>query len=450
MTVSSGGRWYDEAAGEPYADLGRRLGWDPLRPPETMTRRFARSLLGDGTRVVPIPLVLGHAEHRGQIQAGVAQRARALQQFFGDVVLADGRFLRGGTGLTESLLEGIVRSEGTSLRELREHWRGLPAEAIRFVYGPDLAREPSGRWVVLEDNVGCVSGCADSFLTLDAYANASGLSAPRRPDLAAAVTRWLDRLQLDPEDPDLVALLTDAHGARWTEGVRFDEDLRRQGIVRQLGMRVVDNPDLEQMAAASGSGLTGLRALLNIGVPSTQTWPMLLEAFFGPSRVPFFNAPGTSVLGNKALLPFVGDMIAFYLDEHVILDAPPTIVLRDGRLPEHAGEWVLKTAAGCGGDEVLQLRSQTPEQLRAIEGMLEHSWPTHASVGQRRVELSRLVSADDEYLVELRALGYTLGWQDVFAGEQCLATLTPLDEQSRHLHVAPVLTAAPDTAGVRA
>lgn len=445
--------YYDElvdSAGRPrapYAELAHRLGWDPRRPPETVTRSLAGQPFGDSTRVMPIPLVLASAEHRDQIQAGVTQRARALQQFFADVVLEDGRFLSAGAGLTESLLDAILASEGTSLQELRGWWAGQSHDSIRFVYGPDLVRDPGGRWVVLEDNVGCVSGCADSFLALDAYVTTCGLppQASHRPDLLVAVERWLDHLQLKPNDPRVVALLTDAHGARWSGGVRFQEDVRRQQIVRQLGVRVVDNADLEQIAGASGCGLTLLRAIFNIGVPSTETWPMLLEAFFGDSRVPLFNAPGTSVLGNKAFLPFVGHMITFYGDEEALLDAPPTTLLTDGLLPDDPDGWVVKVAAGCGGAGVFELRSQSPEQLRSIEEMLEGSWPARAAIAQRRVELSRLAFGDgNRYLVEMRAVGYVLGWQDVFSGDQCLARLTPehgsRDGDDHALRVSPVLT----------
>jgi hypothetical protein len=463
---------YDEvldAAGEPrggYADLAQRLGWDPLRPPEAVTRPFAGRPFGDSTRVLPVPLVLDGAEHRDRIQAGVAQRARALQRFFADAVLEDGRFLRAGSGLTESLLDEILASEGTSLRELRGWWSGQALDAIRFVYGPDLAREPGGRWVVLEDNVGCVSGCADSFLALDAYLAASGLGqeVARRPDLAVAVESWLARLDLAPGDPGVLALLTDAEAARWSEGVRLQEDVRRQRLVGELGVGVVDNADLERIAGESGRGLTGLRAIFNLGVPTARTWPLLLDAFFGRARVPLANAPGTSVLGNKALLPFVGPMVAFYCGEEVLLDAPPTAVLRGGVLPGPGhrggpGDWVVKAAAGCDGAGVFHLRSQTPEQLRAIERMLEGSWPAGAAIAQRRVELSHLSSGDGSgHRVELRALGYVLGWQDVLSGEQCLARLTPPDGgpagEDRGPRVAPVLTAVgrPDRhpAGVRA
>lgn len=445
---------YNEVADEAgcrrarYSSLAQQLGWDPLQPPETALSLFARRNFGDGTRLLPIPLVLDRAEHRETIQAGVTQRARALQQFFADVILGEGQFLAAGFGLTESLLDDILVSEGTSLRELRHWWSGQARDRISFVYGPDLVRGPVGRWLVLEDNVGCVSGCADSFLVLDAYLRAFGPrpEVPLRPDLIVAMEVWLGRQQLQVTDRGVVALLTDGDAARWSEGVRQQEDLRRERLVRKVGVKVLSNSELERIADRSEGQLEGVRAIINIGVPSLRTWPMLLSAFFRHPQIPMLNAPGTSVLGNKALLPFVGSMVQFYCAEDPLLDAPPTIVLHDGRLPADPELWVVKAAAGCDGAGVFHLRSQTTDQLRVIANMIAGSWPLRAAIAQRRVEASRLSLVDGgNYVVELRAVGYVVGWQAIFSGQQCLARLSSInvgDEEGPHgPRIAPVVLA---------
>ena len=84
--------------------------------------------------------------------------------FFADVFLGEGRYLHSGTELTESLLDDILASIGTSLTQLRQWWIGHDPETVRFVYAPDLVREPSGRWVVIEDNIGCV-GAAPTVIS---------------------------------------------------------------------------------------------------------------------------------------------------------------------------------------------------------------------------------------------------------------------------------------------
>ena len=183
MTLAAADTWngcpYDEALAAngchrpAYEALRRRLGWDPLSPPDAVVERLSRQPLGDDHQLVPVPLALSDSEYL-KIQAGVAQRARALQMFFADVFLGDGRYLRSGTNLSEALLDDILASVETSLAQLRQWWVGHDPETLRFVYAPDLLREPGGRWVVIEDNVGCVGGCADTYFALETYRQAAG------------------------------------------------------------------------------------------------------------------------------------------------------------------------------------------------------------------------------------------------------------------------------------
>jgi carboxylate-amine ligase len=414
---------------EAYRALAQQLGSDPLRPPEDVLKRLSYDDFGDGTRLLPIPLALDRIELL-TLQRGIAQRAKALQHFFADVILDEGRILSDGVGLDEAFLDDIMVSEGTSLQELREWWRGQDRDRISFVYGPDLIRAPSGQWAVLEDNVGCVSGCADSFLALDIYLRAMRCRslAPQNPDLTAALEAWLDRQNVKVTDCGVLALLTDGEAARWSGGRRQQEDVRREQLAREFGVTVVDSSELEEIACRSDTPFQEVRALINIGVPSVRLWPMLLTAFFRNPLVPMLNAPGTSVLGSKALLPVVGSMVQFYFGEAPILLTPPSVVLNDERIPADSENWVVKAAAGCAGTGVYHLRTQTRDQRRALTQMIAGSWPVRGAIAQRHVEASRLsLSGGDEHLVELRAVGYVVGWQAVFSGDQCLARLCSSD-----------------------
>jgi hypothetical protein len=434
--VLTGRRPYDEACDEAgrrrprYVELARRLGWDPLDPPASVAGRLRGRPLGDDTPIVPVPVALDDAEWRDAIQPGVAQRARALQAFFADVVLGLGRFLDGDSGLGARLLDEVLASEGTSLGELRRLWRGRDREAVSFVYAPDLMREPGGRWQVIEDNVGCVTGCVDGHLVLDRYRSATGrrLGPSFPPDLGIALERWLGRLELEPSSDGVVALMSDGAAAHGCGSLRFREDDRRRDLVARLGVRVVDDEELERRCAEASTA-PPVRAVANIGVPSSpRVVRLLTDEVFGRRRVPFLNAPGTTVLGSKALLPFVGAMVRHYDGAELALDAPPTVLLRDGRLPEELDRWVLKAAAGCQGNGVVIGRSQPPEQVAAVAARLDGSWPARAAVAQRNVEPSRLRTAGHgggEYVVEVRALAYVVGWQDVVVGEHGIAKLAP-------------------------
>jgi carboxylate-amine ligase len=418
-----------------YEALRRRLGWDPLSPPEAVVERLSGHPLGDDHQLVPVPLALSDTEYR-QIQAGVAQRARALQMFFADVFLGGGRYLRSGTTLSETLLDDILASVGASLAGLRQWWIGHDRETLRFVYAPDLLREPSGRWVVIEDNVGCVGGCADSYFALETYRRATGLSGEPafRPDLNHAVRLWLDTLGLAPGDAGVVAMLGDGDALAAYRPKRFEEDRRRIQLVRQLGVRIIDDTEFERICHGP-EPRARFKAIVNLGVPSRKTWWLIHDVAFNQLRVPLLNSPGTLLLGHKCFLPFVSEMINFYCDEEPILRSSLTRLLQDGRLPDDLDNWVLKTATGCQGDGVFVLKFQPPTRLEELKASVQGSWPKKPLIAQRYVEPSRLRLIGPEgsniYDVELRALAYVIGWQNVFVGECSIGKLALTDHTDK-------------------
>jgi uncharacterized circularly permuted ATP-grasp superfamily protein len=221
--------------------------------------------------------------------------------------------------------------------------------------------------------------------------------------------------------------------------LRFEEDDRRARLVQQFGVRAVDDDTFERLCSPDAENVP-LRALINIGVPSGRAWSVMLDVAFAQLHLPLLNAPGTSVLGNKAMLPFVNDMIEFYCERAPLLQTPPTTLLRDGTLPPDPEKWVVKSAAGCQGSGVSILCAQTPAQLESIRNRLIGSWPADATVAQRHVALSQLWTVgprgDQTYRVELRALAYVLGWQNVFAGGQALGKLAPSDRPDSLNNVA--------------
>ena len=148
---------------------------------------------------------------------------------------------------------------------------------------------------------------------------------------------------------------------------------------------------------------------------------------FNQLRIPLLNSPGTLLLGHKAFLPFVGEMISFYCGEDPILQSPPTYILRNGLLPKDVDNWVLKTATGCQGDGVFVLKSQPSNRLQEIRSSL------FKARGRRRRRLCkdmlscrvyalRVRQRDNTYDVELRALAYIIGWQQVFVGEHSMGS----------------------------
>jgi hypothetical protein len=419
---------YDEAYNEvgvlrpTYALLRERLGWDSLRPPSSVAEKLRDRPLGDDARILPIPWAIDDAEYEGLLRPGIAQRARALQMFFADVILGSGRFLA-GSRMTVELFNAILASEGTSVELLQRKWAAHEVEEIRFVFGPDVVRDPHGRWMILEDNVGCVGGTADSFFVLDAYARATcrelAPSDPHASDLSIAVQRWMTRLDRQ-RDGVVLTLLGQEHDGNDPSIPQLHENARRQIILETLDIHTTDGHQIAERWR-DGNAAGDIRALVNFTVEGGEPYNILDGIAFGQLHLPLMNSPGTGLLGNKALLPYVADMIRFYCDEEPLLEVPTTNILLDGRLPDDPTRWVIKLAAGCQGTGVFVLGLQSSEQLVAI-GQLLRTELDSAAVAQVAIEPSRLSplgsEAWDAYRLELRPIAYVLGWQDVFVADQ--------------------------------
>jgi hypothetical protein len=413
----------------PYAELQRRLGRDPLRPGAAAWRRLRDHPLRDDARLLPVPWVLDAGEYEAVVQAGIAQRARALQLFFADLVLGPQRFLA-ERFLTRTRLETILRSEGTSLARLRALWRGHAREEIRFVYGPDLMRGPDGQWLLLEDNVGCVGGAADGHFAWSLYlaaTEAHGVRAPSsvEPDLQVALRTWLGRLGMGAGDPGVVALQECEADGDALHSVLIRENERRRLILEQAGVSVVEPHRPLRLGGRRP------RAILNFHSLSE----LIEEAFHDGTAL--FNAPGTGILGNKELLPHVGEMIRFFQGEEPIIGTPLTNVCLNGALPPPTGDWVVKSAIGRGGTDVFVLRREPRERLDAIRNLVRMSWPKQTFVAQQRIEPSRLPTSGpaswDSHSVELRPVAYLVGWSEVHVSRRPVGkAIWGFDANARH------------------
>lgn len=406
-----------------YAALRCGSSWDPLRPSAFVAEQLRDRPLGDDARILPVPWVIDDVEYVSVIQHGVAQRARALQMFFADMVLGGQQFLTSTTTLTAELFAEILAFEGTTLDSLRQYWVSQATERLCFVYGPDLVRSPHGRWTVLEDNIGCVGGTADSYFVADAYARAIDrpMSVPHPPesDLSIAIRRWMQCYGQEAMDR-VIALFGCESDITDVTRLWFTEDVRRRGILDALGIDVRVGTQVQQLWEAV-SDSQHPTAIVNFDMESEAARTNLYDIGFRQRNIPLLNAPGTGLLGNKALLPYVDDMIRLYCAEEPIFETPEVRFLSDGVLPDEPNDWVVKQVTGCQGTTVFVLKRRSRAQVEVIQTRMQRSWSGSAAVAQRYVEPSRLAWAGsgswDAFRLELRPIAYILGWQDVYVGE---------------------------------
>ena len=132
----------------------------------------------------------------------------------------------------------------------------------------------------------------------------------------------------------------------------------------------------------------------------TACWacPGLMRAY-AAGRVALANAPGNGVADDKAIYPYVPDMIRFYLGEEPLLAQVPTYVCArpddQAYVLEHLHELVVKAVDEAGGYGMLmgpQSSAAEREEFRQ-----RASRPSRARyIAQQRIELSTCPTWDPD------------------------------------------------------
>ncbi|HYE52493.1 MAG TPA: circularly permuted type 2 ATP-grasp protein [Azospirillaceae bacterium] len=314
---------------------------------------------GDPERLIPfdiIPRVLDRAEW-DTMQRGLEQRVRALNAFLTDVY-GPRDILRAGR-IPEEL---VLHNEG-----FRPEMQGFtpPGGAYTHVAGIDLVRVGPDRFYVLEDNCRTPSGVSYMLENREAMMRLFPELVARHR--VAPVSHYPEEL-LDTlrsvappacKGPPTVVVLTpgsynsayyehsflaDEMGVELVEGadlfvdggfvhMRTTQGRKRVDVI----YRRIDDDYLDPLAFRPDSAL---------GVPG-------LFAAYRAGNVTLANAVGTGIADDKAVYPYVPEMIRFYLGEEPVLANVPTYLCSRADdlkyVLENLHELVVKEARGSGG-----------------------------------------------------------------------------------------------------
>ena len=330
----------------------------------------------------PIPLDLLPrviaAEEWVVLEAGVIQRVRALEGFLADVY-----------GPQDILAAGIVprRLVASSPNFLREAANLDPPNGVRIqVAGIDLLRGPDGRYVVLEDNLRTPSGISyvieNRRIMARVFPELFTSHRIRPVDDYPAMLLQALRAAAPPHsgdgggEPTVVVLTPGVHNSAYFEhsflarqmGVELVEGrdlVCRDGVIRMRttdGERRVDviyrrtDDDFLDPLQFNHDSLLGCAGIVNAA---------------RAGNVAIANAVGNGVADDKAIYPYVAEMIRYYLGEQAILDTVPTFRLDDDDERAEAlsriGDLVWKPVASSGGYGLVigpQAEEATIERLR--------------------------------------------------------------------------------------
>jgi uncharacterized circularly permuted ATP-grasp superfamily protein len=383
---------YDErgAPREHYAELLASL----VDPAELAARLKAR-LREDGVTfgaapdgilaLDPVPRLVTDAEW-SELQVGIGQRLRALDEFVADVY-GPGRILEAGVVPREAV-------ERSPHYEPAMH--GASPGRWVAIAGLDLARCPDGRFRVIEDQLRMPSGLAYAVAAREAM-RAEMPVEPPDADLGEAFA-WLAEAvrHAGPpgvDEPRAVVLCEGPESGAWWEHER---------MARELGAPAVTLADLDhrdgRLVARVDGGVQGVDVVYHRTDEDRFTdadgRPTALgEALLGPcanGTLTCVNAPGSGVADDKLVLAYVDEIVRFYLGEEPLLPSLASYDMGDPEARDEAferpDELVFKPRGEMGGVGVVLWRDADKDERERL--MAEVEADPGAFVAQELVELS--------------------------------------------------------------
>jgi uncharacterized circularly permuted ATP-grasp superfamily protein len=294
------------------------------------------------------------------IEAGVAQRVRALEAFLSDIY-SDARVIS----------DGVIPSQLiTSSTHFHRAVCGIqPSNGVRIhVAGVDLVRNPAGDVRVLEDNVRVPSGVSYVMTNRNAMVTAmpEAFANQRIRPVAGYPTRLLTALRKAAppgvEEPTVVVLTPGVYNSAY-----FEHTL----LARTMGVELVEGRDLEcrrgKVFMRTTAGLQRVDVIyrrvddefldpVHFRSDSMLGVPGLVNAV-RTGGVTLANAIGNGVADDKLIYTYVPDMIKYYLREEPILPNVDTWRLEDDQarkeVLDRLQELVIKPVDGSGGKGIV-------------------------------------------------------------------------------------------------
>ena len=323
---------------------------------------------GDGDsafRVDPVPRILPAGEW-SHLEAGVAQRTRALAEFVSDVY-GNRRIVDAGH-VPERVIESADHFEPWLM--------GCESPAPQYVAGLDLVRGDDGELRVLEDNIRTPSGIAYLLAARTAADAHLPLQPPQSRLDPSPAYEWLAQALRDAapsgiDDPSVVVLSDGPANSAWWE--------HRQ-IAQALGLLLVTPETLFSRAGRLYARLDGSTRQIDVVYRRTDedrlrdahgraTW--IAELLLDPVRrgtLSVVNPLGCGVADDKLVHAYVEAMVRFYLGEEPLLRSVPTHDLGDPGARSDAlsriGELVVKPRSGLGGEGIVVGPHASEQALR--------------------------------------------------------------------------------------
>jgi len=340
-----------------------------------------------------IPRIITAAEWV-KIESGLKQRVRALNLFLGDLY-SEQRIIKDGVIPAELIYEG---------RDFRREIVGIvpPGGIYTHVSGIDIIRDEKGEFLILEDNLRTPSGVSymienrviERRILPEFFNKYRVRRVEHYPSLLLAALRALS--PRGTETAEIVLLTPGIYNSAYFEhtflakemGVELAEG-RDMVVVNDIvylktttGLqrvdviyRRIDDDFLDPLVFRSDSSL-GIAGVIN-------AWRA--------GNVAIVNAPGSGIADDKAVYPYVPDIIRYYLGQEPILNNVPTYQMTNVKDREYVFDnmerMVIKAVSESGGYGMLMGPSSTPASRKEFMGLVQDNPRNY--IAQPVVYLSR-------------------------------------------------------------
>ncbi len=335
------------------------------------------------------------------MEQGLAQRVTALNRFLDDLYVGERAAIEDGV-IPKWL---VTSSQGF---ERQAFGIPVPSAARCMIAGIDLVRGADGRFAVLEDNLRNPSGI--SYVLENRAAMAKTFPALFADHTVEPVDQYglLLRATLEEvappsagDHPNIVIL---------TPGIYNSAYFEHAFLARAMGVEMVEGRDLvvddQVVYARTVGGLSPVDVIyrridddfldpVSFRPDSTLGVPGLLSAARA-GTVTVCNAIGNGVADDKAIYPYVPDLISYYLSEEPLLDNVTTYVMWDDDQRAHCldrlDQLVIKPVAESGGYGIVIGPHASDRELAEARANIEadhRNW-----VVQETVQLSTLPALD--------------------------------------------------------
>lgn len=341
------------------------------------------------------------------IERGLAQRVTALNAFLNDVY-HDQKILKDKV-LPRELVEG---SSG-----YLKHMHGVtpPHGVYVHIAGIDLIRNPHGEFLVLEDNVRTPSGVSYVLENRGVMKRAlprifRDLSVRSVDDYPTRLSEALaDVAPRDVEQPRSVVLTPGAFNSAYFE---------HSFLARRMGFDLVQGSDLfvseEKVYLKTTSGPQLVDVIYRrvddefldpkrfrkdslLGVPG-------LVGAYVAGNVTIANAIGNGVADDKAVYPYVPEMIRYYLSEEPVIGQVETFICARSSdrkyVLSNLPSLVVKAVNASGGYGMLVGPSATSEQIAEFHDRIRDN--SRGYIAQPRIELSTAPTFCDDRVLPRR------------------------------------------------